>query len=587
MTVSPPIPTPGKPGLGPRLAALARVVELGPGRVDPTLLADAGQVLQRAGDRLKLSADHTVVALAGGTGSGKSSLFNAISGLELSPTGVRRPTTARTHACVWGLEGAGPLLDWLQIQWRHRFARASALDKGDSQLHGLILLDLPDHDSIRALTDHEADRMIRVADLLVWVLDPQKYADASIHSRYIAEMAGHDAVTVFVLNQADRLTAEELSECVSDLTNLLKQEGIDNPMVITSSAVTPGGADGLKAVIAAAVSRRRVAIKRLEAEVERVSRLLGSLMPPGEAAEVPATVDGARRVGLTDALCDAVGVPALGEAMENVYSARSMNYVGWPYARWLKRLRGDPLKSLRLTDMRREIRDLTAGTVSAQPAEVDNAIQALVDGLSAGMHDSWRSGLRQAARSRAAELSAVLSQELAQVAPRLDRVPGSWWLLKVWQYLLVVLFVVGLGWLGATMAYSVFEVAPVPEGWEILGEVETLPWIGLMLVSVLGLGLLSAVAGRNFIALGAGNERDRLESEMRRRISQVAETMVIAPVEQELHRHHEFYTALRALRAPQNLLQALTTQASAVSAPPKGASAVPKGASAASTSTKG
>src|SRR4051812_683341 len=103
--------------LGFRLSALARIVELGPGRVDPALIAEAGKLLLRAGDRLKLSGDHTVVALAGGTGSGKSSLFNRISGLELSPTGVRRPTTARTHACVWGLDGAGPLLDWLQIQW--------------------------------------------------------------------------------------------------------------------------------------------------------------------------------------------------------------------------------------------------------------------------------------------------------------------------------------------------------------------------------------------------------------------------------------------------------------------------------------
>ena len=31
-----------------------------------------------AGERLRLSSSHTVVALAGGTGSGKSSLFNKI-----------------------------------------------------------------------------------------------------------------------------------------------------------------------------------------------------------------------------------------------------------------------------------------------------------------------------------------------------------------------------------------------------------------------------------------------------------------------------------------------------------------------------
>ncbi|MFD0659082.1 GTPase [Thermocatellispora tengchongensis] len=239
VSITPPATQP-RTGLGTRLAALSRVVELGPGRVNPTLLKESGQLLSRAGDRLKLSSDHTVVALAGGTGSGKSSLFNAVSGLELSPTGVRRPTTARTHACVWGLEGAGPLLDWLQIQWRHRFARASALDKGDSQLHGLILLDLPDHDSIRALTDREADRLIKVADLVVWVLDPQKYADAAMHTKYVAELAGHDAVTVFALNQADRLTREELAECMADLTALLKREGVASPTVVATSAITPG-----------------------------------------------------------------------------------------------------------------------------------------------------------------------------------------------------------------------------------------------------------------------------------------------------------------------------------------------------------
>ncbi|MCG5216315.1 P-loop NTPase family protein [Streptosporangium soli] len=537
-----------RPGLGSRLAALSRLVELGPGRVDPELLAEAQQLLLRAGDRLKLSSDHTVVALAGGTGSGKSSLFNAVSGLELSPTGVRRPTTARTHACVWGLEGAGPLLDWLQIQWRHRFARASALDKGDSQLHGLILLDLPDHDSIRALTDHEADRLIQVADLVVWVLDPQKYADASTHRRYVVDLAGHNAVTMFALNQADRLAPEELAECVADLTDLLEREGVENPCVVATAATTGGGADSLKTVLAHTVSRRRAAIQRLEADIERVIRKMVALMPEGDAGGVPSTVDAARRVGLTDALCDAVGVPALGEAMENVYGARSAAWVGWPYARWVDRLRGDPLKSLRLGDLRDEISGVPGGEQSAQPAEVANAIQALADGVSVGMHDSWRNGVKLAARSQAAKLPEALSGELAQVAPRLDRVPGSWRLLKFWQYSLVALFVAGVAWVGTTLAYGVLEVGELPVGLRVLGEVETLPWVGLMMVAVLGLGLLSAVASRNFVVLGAGSERDRLEREMRRRVGALSESMVVEPVERELARHHDFYEALRGLR---------------------------------------
>ncbi|MET8339790.1 GTP-binding protein [Streptosporangium canum] len=534
-------------GLGSRLAALARIVELGPGRVDPKLLAESGQLLLRAGDRLKLSSDHTVVALAGGTGSGKSTLFNSVSGLELSPTGVRRPTTARTHACVWGLDGAGPLLDWLQIQWRHRFARASALDKGESRLHGLILLDLPDHDSIRALTDTEADRLIQIADLVVWVLDPQKYADASTHRRYVTELAGHDAVTIFVLNQVDRLDPEELAECVADLEDLLRREGVEKPVIVTTSAITGKGVDGLRAVLAETVVRRRAAVQRLEADLDRLMLRLAKIMPT-DGIPAAAAIDDARRIGLTDALCDAVGVPAVGEAMENVYGVRSMEWVGWPYTRWAARLRPDPLNSLRLGDLRGEIRGLTGGLVSAQPAEVDNAVQALADGLTSGMHEAWRNGIRDAARSRSAQLPQVLSEELSEVAPRLDRVPGWWRLLLIWQYLLVLLFVAGLAWFGTALAYGVFGAGQLPAGLAVFGEAASLPWVGLMTLSVLGLGLLTAVASRNFVALGAGSERDRLEREMRRRVGGVAGSMVIEPVERELARYNEFYSAMRSVQ---------------------------------------
>jgi predicted GTPase len=532
-------------GLGPRLAALARVVELGPGRVDPALISDAGRLLLRAGDRLRLSAEHTVVALAGGTGSGKSSLFNRISGLELSPTGVRRPTTARTHACVWGLEGAAPLLDWLQIQWRHRFARASALDRGESRLHGLILLDLPDHDSIRALTDTEAERLIKVADMVVWVLDPQKYADASIHREYVTELAGHDAVTVFVLNQVDRLAPEELVECVGDLADLLKREGVGHPRLVSTSALTGRGVDGLKGVLSEAVSHRRAATLRLEADLDRLAVELSRVMPAPQAMMVEPVVDGARREGLVDALCDAIGVPAVGEAMESVYGARSLEWVGWPYQRWLARVRRDPLSSLRMGDLRTEIDNLVGGAVSAQPAEVGNAVQALADGLTPGMPEAWRDGVRDAARSASGRLPQVLSDELSAVAPRLDRVPGWWWALKIWQYLLVVLFVAGAAWGGAILAYSLFggSAATGP-----LSDTSVLPWLGLTMVSVLGLGLLSSVASRNFVVLGATAERERLERDMRRKVAGVAEEAVIKPVERELHRYNEFFTAMSVVR---------------------------------------
>ena len=109
----------------------------------------AAAVVERAGARLRLSADHTVVALAGATGSGKSSTFNALCGLDLAAVGVRRPTTSWATACVWGDGPRGRAARVARDPQRHRVLRDSRLDSGqqDKGLDGLVLLDLPDHDS--------------------------------------------------------------------------------------------------------------------------------------------------------------------------------------------------------------------------------------------------------------------------------------------------------------------------------------------------------------------------------------------------------------------------------------------------------
>jgi hypothetical protein len=95
----------GEQTLSRRLDALAEIVRIGRARhgqgdgsaqsrgpedgadggFGNALLDDADAVLKRAGERLRLSSSHTVVALAGGTGSGKSTLFNALSGAAFSP----------------------------------------------------------------------------------------------------------------------------------------------------------------------------------------------------------------------------------------------------------------------------------------------------------------------------------------------------------------------------------------------------------------------------------------------------------------------------------------------------------------------
>jgi GTP-binding protein EngB required for normal cell division len=259
-----------------RLASLTELSRIAAARTGPEgsdgfsrdLLNDTEALLRRSGERMRMSASHTVVALAGGTGSGKSSLFNAMAGAAFSPAGVMRPTTKHLHACVWGMDGAAPLLDWLGVQRRHRYARASALDEGEASLTGLLLLDLPDHDSVVTGSAAMVDRLVKLADMLVWVLDPLKYADASVHRRYLVPLAGHAAVTTIVLNQADTLTPDQVEDCTADLRRLLDGEGLIETPVLVTSAATGAGLSDLRRALAAAVAARQAATDRITADID-------------------------------------------------------------------------------------------------------------------------------------------------------------------------------------------------------------------------------------------------------------------------------------------------------------------------------
>ena len=114
--------------VGDRVEGLRRAAEAARGRLDDELVDEALAVADRASARLSLGADQTVVALAGSTGSGKSSTFNALTGLDLAAIGVRRPTTSWTMSCAWGSTESGELLDWLGVPRRHQVSRDSMLD---------------------------------------------------------------------------------------------------------------------------------------------------------------------------------------------------------------------------------------------------------------------------------------------------------------------------------------------------------------------------------------------------------------------------------------------------------------------------
>ena len=92
-------------------------------------------------------------------------------------------------------------------------------------------------------------QVLGLADVFVWVTDPQKYADAVLHDQYLRRAARHQTVTLVVLNQADRLNGEELDRALKDLRRLLDSEGLSATPVMAMSALHGTGVRELRQLL--------------------------------------------------------------------------------------------------------------------------------------------------------------------------------------------------------------------------------------------------------------------------------------------------------------------------------------------------
>lgn len=534
-----------------RMSVLEQAVDIADGRLDPAAVAGARVVLDRALERLRLSAQHTVVAVAGATGSGKSSLFNAITGLELAAVGARRPTTAHALSCVWGDEDTQPLLEWLGIPKRFQLARESPLDEdADSELRGLILLDLPDHDSTEVSHQVEVDRLVELVDLLVWVVDPQKYADRVLHERYLRNLAAHDGVVVLVLNRVDQLTEGELRACRADLERLARADGLKDVRILTTSAVTGAGVAEFRALLADAVRAKRAAADRLTGDAVRAAERLA--VECGEA-RVP-QIDPSDKEELVEAVAQAGGVPIVVDAVARSYRTRALRAVSWPPLRWLLRLRRDPLRRLRARLSKGfggEAADVDPAAIRArlpeptpvQRARVDRATRRVVDSAVHGLTRPWVTSIRAAATAREGELGDALDEAIVSTDLGVAQRPHWWSVCRVAQGLFLVLAAVGGAWFGADAVLGMVNGTGASASARLGLPIAVL----LAGVGLLG-GIVLAVLSRFAAGVGARRRADEARTRMLNAIEDVVNRLVIAPVEAELEAYRTCRDALATVR---------------------------------------
>lgn len=212
-----------------------------------------------------------VVAIAGGTGSGKSSLLNAIAGREVASTSALRPHTDEPLAWIPADDAA--------ISAMVATLGVDTVVEHDDEL-ALAVIDLPDLDSVDANHRSLVEATLPLVDAVIWVFDPVKYHDPSIHDEFLATVTEYEPVFIFALNKVDRLDEAEAEAVEAHLGGILRMDGFCDPEVLAIAAAPPDGSpvgiDRLMTSLERTLVAKRADRVKLVADLLRAGRRLAT-----------------------------------------------------------------------------------------------------------------------------------------------------------------------------------------------------------------------------------------------------------------------------------------------------------------------
>lgn len=226
----------------------------------------AGSLRSRLRVRDHYLEDALTVAFAGGTGTGKSSLVNAIVGAEVVSAGVLRPTTQAAVAVVPANLGGSiaALLDAVGV----------GETSDESGPEGRVLVDLPDYDSIERAHREIASAVVPNVDVVIWVADPEKYADPTVREQFLEPMLAYEDQFLFALNKVD-LISEDVEPVVDHFRSILTTIGYASPSVVATAARNgqSGEADveDLAHALAESMDTKRAALAKAALDIRMLS----------------------------------------------------------------------------------------------------------------------------------------------------------------------------------------------------------------------------------------------------------------------------------------------------------------------------
>lgn len=419
--------------------AIGRAAEF----ADPADLTAVAEKASAIRKRLGFLGRSVVVALVGGTGSGKSSILNALAGEPVAPTGVRRPTTERPLAWIPANPEPGltRLLDDLGIVER----------VGHDSLGEIAVLDLPDTDSLVRSHRGMVERLLPRVDAVIWVVDPEKYNDRVLHRDFLQPLHRYARQFLFVLNQVDRLSPADEGRVVDDFRSSLAGDGItDAPVIGTAADPAEGPSVGISRLardLRGRFEEKQVVIDKVLSDLDEARDELGAAA--GVAAGGATSFDerwnavaGDTVTALVDAMLESQRPSA---ERAGVHAARRVG--GGPVAAGAARLKATRMsRAAGVVPPSDRVRPATGGHLTAAASTIVEFVGEL------SFETGGAFGRRLRAEFTPGEIEAGLGRSVeaatTEVGPfEVAPVPRWWKVAGILQWTLAVLLVVSVAWM--------------------------------------------------------------------------------------------------------------------------------------------
>lgn len=519
------------------IETLEHALRIGGSHLPGEAVKGTRDLLEKIHERHRRGMDHTVVAFAGATGSGKSSLVNAVTRTDAATVSALRPTTSRALAICSG--PVSELLDWLQVD--DRVVSNSLPGSADSQL---VIIDLPDIDSTEFSNRDLSERLIARADVVVWVLDPQKYADAVVHEDYLRVLGEHSSSMLIVLNQADRLSEKERPWVVEHLTEILESDGLRS-QVLETSAATGEGVEALRQTIKDVSATKRAAVERLAADLrDRAEGLSAVVRGEDGRLEAPGELPPFDAVALS--LMEASGAKVVAQTAQASYLHRGKRATGWRFTSWVVGRKPDPLAALHLTGVSGGAEHSGASSLiplERQRAVAKAGVRRYAQSSSENLPRTWRKDVVNESEKRSDSLVETADSLIMAADVDYSRRPAWWALMQFIQWLAALSVLGGGGWLLTLWIAGAFQILlPDP------------PYVGpgglptVLLGAGLVVGWLAALVSRIFLARGARKTARRVSKHLGKGLSAAAQDMVVRPLRGDLDNYAAFVSDLEKIR---------------------------------------